>query len=60
MLGMFILLVVMFVVATLATESFAWGLGITLFICLAIVSMYWAFIVLVLSVTFLFLSQYRP
>ena len=57
MIGMILLLILMFVAATIATDSPKWGLAITLFICLSIVSMYVAFIVLVLAVIFLSLSQ---
>jgi hypothetical protein len=60
MVSLIILLLLMFVFAVIATDSFWWGLGITLFICLAMYSMYWAFIFLVLSVASLFLVQGRP
>jgi hypothetical protein len=47
----------MFVAATIATNSPKWGLAIMLFMCLSIVSMYTAFIILVLAVAFLSLAQ---
>jgi hypothetical protein len=60
MIGMILVVILMFFMATLATDSLRWGLGITLFMILAMVSMTWALIVLVLSLTFLFLSEHRP
>ena len=56
---MIIFLILMFFMATLAADSLWWGLGITLFMVLAMVSMTWALIVLVLSLTFLFLSEHH-
>jgi hypothetical protein len=57
MIGLIITLVLLYFAAVIATDSLWWGLGVVLFIILAMFSVTWAFIVLVLSLAFLFLSQ---
>ena len=59
MLGMIIILLFISFGAILATDSLWWGLGITVFICLAIVSMISALIVLVPFLIFLSLSEHH-
>jgi hypothetical protein len=56
---MIIFLILMLFMATLATDSLRWGLGITLFMVLAMVSMYWALIIFAVFLVSLFLVQYH-